>query len=110
MQFFVDLWDQLQDRAKVTEVDANLVGEMTYGEVKDCTSSAVGSEEEGSVFDVTIDNFQRLLKKSESLLIEGVKSSFQISFRQYFNKPQWATVGIEPVPGKSRTLEISKIH
>lgn len=93
----------MQYRAKSTEVDANLVGEMTYGEVKDCTSNAVGSEEEGSVFDVTIDNFERLLKKSESLLIEGVKHSFQISFRQYFSKPQWATVGVEPVPSKSMT-------
>ncbi|CAG8972621.1 hypothetical protein HYALB_00005390 [Hymenoscyphus albidus] len=100
-EFFVDLWDQLQNRAKVTEVDANLVGEMTYGEVKDCTSNAVGSEEEGSVFDVTINNFERLQKKSESLLIEAVKYSFQTSFRQYFSKPQWTTVGADSAPTPS---------
>jgi hypothetical protein len=65
---------------------------MTYNEVKDCTSDAVGSEEEGSVFDVTILGFENIRKRSESLLIQAIKYNFPASFRQYLTKPQWTTI------------------
>ncbi|TVY68690.1 RAD50-interacting protein, partial [Lachnellula suecica] len=92
-EFFVGLWNQLQGRAKVTSSTDVLVGSMSYSEVKDVTSTAMGSDGEGSVFDVTINNYTRLTKKTEKLIIQAIQHAFPTSFRAYFNKPEWTTVG-----------------
>lgn len=72
---------------------------MSYTEVKDVTSNAVGSEESGSLFDVTIENYERIMNKAESLLQEAVKYSFPTTFKQYLTKSQWTTIGELPSPG-----------
>ncbi|KAH8661474.1 RINT-1 family protein [Tricladium varicosporioides] len=100
-EFFVDLWDQLQDRAKVTDVEENLAGSMTYTEVKDCTSGAVGSENEGSVFDVTIESYERIKKRAESLITQAISHAFPAQFKEYLRKPQWTTVGDESTSGSA---------
>ena len=69
---------------------------MSYKDVKGATSAAVGSDDEGSVWDVTINGFQGLRDRAEVLIIQAVKSNLPISFRNYFSKPQWTTVGDEP--------------
>lgn len=107
MQFFVDLWDQLQDRAKVTDVEDNLAGTMTYNEVKDCTSGAVGSENEGSVFDVTIESYERVKKRAESLITQAISHAFPTQFREYLRKPQWTTVGDESTSGSAAYLVVT---
>jgi len=66
---------------------------MTYTEVKDVTSDAVGSQDTGSVFDVTIHGFERIRDKAESLIIQAIKYDFPTSFKQYLTKPQWTTIG-----------------
>ena len=86
------MWDQLQERAKTTHTNGNLAGSMSYTAVKESTSSAVGSEDEGSVFDVTIDGFERLRGRAEGLIIQAMKYAFPSEFRQYLTKPQWTTV------------------
>jgi hypothetical protein len=92
----VDLWDQLQDRAKTTDTTDNLAGDMSYKEVKGATSAAVGSDDEGSVWDVTINGFQGLRDRAEHLTIEAIKSNFPTSFKHYFTQPQWTTIGDDP--------------
>jgi hypothetical protein len=110
-QFFVDLWEQLQERARITGADDKLVGSMSYTEVKDCTSGAVGSEDEGSIFDVTIQGYQRLTKRAESLIIQSIKYGFPTSFRAYLTKPEWTTVG-DDTSGKlsMRRMSILKLN
>jgi hypothetical protein len=78
---------------------------MTHNEVKDCTSDAVGSEEEGSVFDVTILGFEKVRKRSESLLIQAIKYDFPATFRQYLTKPQWQTIA--DIQAASKTFKQS---
>jgi hypothetical protein len=68
---------------------------MSFTEVKDSTSTAVGSEDEGSVFDVTIAGYSRLRSRAEDLLIGSLKHSFPVSLRYYLSKAQWTTVGDE---------------
>jgi hypothetical protein len=46
MDFFVDLWDELQDRAKTTPTDDNLAGPISYSDVKGATSTEVGTNSE----------------------------------------------------------------
>jgi hypothetical protein len=66
---------------------------MSYTEVKDATSDAVGSEEEGSVFDKTIETYNSLRSKAEELIISSLRRSFPVNFKQYISKPQWTTIG-----------------
>lgn len=72
---------------------------MSYTEVKDCTSEAVGSQDEGSVFDVTIENYERLRNKAEKLLTQAISHASPTTFKQYLSKPQWTTIGDEPASG-----------
>ncbi|PBP20860.1 RINT-1 family protein [Diplocarpon rosae] len=92
-EFFVCLWEELQDRAKDTDGKSKLAGSMTYTEVKESTSDAMGSESEGSVFDKTIESFEKLRESAESSITQAVKYGFPASFKQYITRPQWSTVG-----------------
>lgn len=91
----------MQQRAKTTNIDSNLAGSMSYTEVKDVTSDAVGSEEEGSLFDVTIDNYERVKSRAEALIEQSIKYSFPTTFKQYLTKPQWTTIGDVPKSSQS---------
>lgn len=103
------MWDQLQNRAKITDTSENLAGDMSYKEVKGATSEAVGSDDEGSVWDVTISGFHGLRDRTEALIIQAVKLSLPASFRSYFSKPQWTTVGDEPdITSVSVTSELDQ--
>lgn len=99
------MWEELQQRAKSTSADDNLAGQMTYATVKESTSTAVGSNAVGSVFDTTIEGFSRLQNRALDFLVQAPKSSFPQNFRQYLTTPQWTTVGDE-VPN-SHTLAIT---
>ncbi|KAL2072197.1 hypothetical protein VTL71DRAFT_11540 [Oculimacula yallundae] len=92
-EFFIDLWENLQERAKDTNRNAKLAGELSYKEVRDSTSDAVGSDSEGAVFDKTIETFEKLRETAETYITQAIKYSFPGSFRQYITKPQWCTIG-----------------
>jgi hypothetical protein len=98
LQFFIDLWDELQSRAKTTDINDNLAGTMSYTEVKDSTSTAVGSDAEGSVFDVTIAGFGHLRNRAEDFVLQALNYDFSGSFKHYFTRSQWTTVGDEVAP------------
>lgn len=85
----MELWDQLQSRAQATGAEENLIAEMTFAEVKDCTSEAIGSQEEGSCFDKTIEFFENQRKAAEALIISALKTKFPANFSDYLNKPEW---------------------
>jgi hypothetical protein len=70
---------------------------MTYTEVKDCTSEAVGSQDEGSVFDVAIKDFENLRNKAESLITNALKYKFPANFSHYISKPEWQTIDDAPL-------------
>jgi len=87
------MWEDLQERAKDTDTNAKLAGEMSYNEVRDSTSDAMGSESEGAVFDKTIESYEKLRQMAESYITQAVKYSFPVSFKHYITKPQWCTIG-----------------
>lgn len=91
----MSLWEELQQRAKSTSSDDNLAGQLTYATVKESTSTAVGTDAEGSVFDTTIEGFSRLQNRALDFLMQAPKSSFPQNFRHYLSTPQWTTVGDE---------------
>jgi hypothetical protein len=91
----VDLFAELQRRAQSISIDDNIAGQMSYSDVKEATSNAVGSDDEGSVFDMTIENFTRLQSRALELLIQALKYQFPQNFKLYLTTPLWTTVGDE---------------
>jgi len=87
---------------------------MSYTEVKDVTSNAVGSDTDGSLWDVTIENYERVRQKAEMLLLQAVQYSFPTTFKQYINKPQWTTIGEFPPAGecilRSRRIKANRLQ
>ena len=107
-QFFIALWEQLQIRAKAAEDQTNVAGGMSYGQIKDCTSSAVGTEEDGGVlFDETIDAYTQRREKAKEFLIDALVESHQKAFRPYLQRAQWTTISEDPPSCKSYKLQNS---
>lgn len=99
LKFFVELWEELQKKAKYTALEDNLAGPMSYTDVKNSTSAFVGSDEDGGVFDETITAFQKRRDHSERLMVEAIKYGFPGTLRPYLSKPQWLTVDEEADTG-----------
>jgi hypothetical protein len=99
-QFFVDLWEQLQARAKTTEDQSNLAGGMSYDHVRDRTSSTVGTaDDSGVLFDETIAAYSQRRKRAEEFLSEALIDSHRKAFKAYLHRPQWSTVADDTTPG-----------
>jgi len=92
MEFFVDLWNELQKRARSTNTDSNLAGPKSFSDVRNSTSASMGSNEDGCLFDETIASFRNRKQHAEHLLIEALQSSLPSLLRSYVNKSQWLTV------------------
>ncbi|RDW63962.1 hypothetical protein BP5796_10464 [Coleophoma crateriformis] len=105
-EFFITLWNELQARARQTEVNDSVAGPMTLGDVKDVISSSLGSDEDGGgMFDESVATFKSLRSKAEQLIIQAIKYAYPTSLRPYFHKPQWTTITSEPV--SMETLNIT---
>ncbi|KAI9731424.1 MAG: hypothetical protein M1818_007814 [Claussenomyces sp. TS43310] len=94
--FFIDLWTELQTRARKTDVDDNLAGPMSFTDVRNSTSASVGSEEDGGLFDETTAAFRKRRDHAERLMVEALKHGWPNALRPYFHKPQWLTVDSDP--------------
>lgn len=93
LQFFVTLWDELQTRAKKTSDPANLAGGMSYEQVKDRTSSAVGSDDDGgALFDETIAAFGNRRRTALDFLVAALVDSHRQAFAPYIAKAQWTSI------------------
>ncbi|KAK1753102.1 RINT1-like protein [Echria macrotheca] len=96
-EFFITLWEQLQARAKASENQNNLAGGMSYDHVKDRTSAAVGSEDDGGIlFDETIAAYSARRKRAEEFLGEALIDTHRKAFRAYIQRPQWTTIADDP--------------
>ncbi len=90
--FFVDLWNELQVRAKRSGSDDNLAERMSYDEVRSSTSAAVGSGGDGGLFDETIASFKRRRDHAERLMTESIKYALGQALRGYVQRPNWLVV------------------
>jgi hypothetical protein len=100
-EFFVTLWEQLQTRAKEREDQGNLAGGMTYEQVKDRTSSAVGSEgDEGVLFDETIAAYRLRRQRAQDFLVDALVESHHKDFSAYLKRPSWTIINADPSASK----------
>ncbi|KAI1088504.1 TIP-1 family-domain-containing protein [Rostrohypoxylon terebratum] len=92
-EIFVSLWDELQSRAKRSDRGGNIASGMSYENVKDKTSSTVGSDDDGGIlFDETIAAYTNHRKNAEEYLVSALNDSHQKAFRPYVAKTHWTTI------------------
>lgn len=77
----------------VVDGNSKLVGDMTFNDIRELTSDALGTGSAGSLFDKSIGLFEELRENAESYMTQAIKYSFPTSFKMYLTRPQWSTIG-----------------
>lgn len=80
MQFFLDIWEGLQDRAR----QASSIGHRSVADVAERTSKTVESDADGgSLFDETASWYARLRARSEKIIIDTLTSNVRQALFAY---------------------------
>ena len=104
--FFLDLWDELQDRAR-RSTGKNLAGPMSVEDVAERTSSTVGSEvDTGALFDETAGAYRRLRIRTEGVIQDMLIYSLRESFRPYGRINPWSSLSGDSSSSFSLTAEL----
>ncbi|KAK5132871.1 hypothetical protein LTR08_008587 [Meristemomyces frigidus] len=93
--FFLELWDELQDRAQNRDTISSKLGGLQ--EIQQKTSSAVGGDDsigevEGALFDETAAAYYRLRVRSENIIIETLTYNIREALRPYGRVATWASL------------------
>ena len=105
--FFLELWDELQDRARRSTSGQGLAGPMSVEDVADRTSSAVGSEEDsGALFDETAGAYRRLRVRTEGIIQDILIHSGREALRPYARINPWSSLASDPSQ-KSSSLALT---
>lgn len=102
--FFIELWDELQDRARRNASTNNLAGPMSVEHVAERTSSAVGSDADtGGLFDETAGAFRKLRLRTEDVLQDRLIATVRETLRPYGRINPWSSLS-SPGVGTSFAL------
>jgi hypothetical protein len=89
-KFFLELWEQLQSGPQSSTAKS---GSMSFDEVKDRTSSAMGGGDDGGVFDEMITAYSHRRRAAQDLLVSALAESHSKPFTTYGRRAQFTTVG-----------------
>ncbi|KAI4591818.1 hypothetical protein KJ359_012199 [Pestalotiopsis sp. 9143b] len=107
--FFMLLWEELKVRVRQVDDQTNVVGGMSYDQVKDRTSSEIDSIANGSIFDETVKFYSKRRDRAQAFLVDALANSHQTVFRPYLSKAQWSIVNVESDPSQySITAELDE--
>ncbi|MCJ1311402.1 RAD50-interacting protein 1 [Agyrium rufum] len=97
--FFLDLWDELQTRARKKQgQSSSIAGTMSVEDVAGRTSNVVGTDEDsGALFDETANAYRKLRIRSEGVIQTHLVSSLRDSLRPYSRINPWSSIGTEGV-------------
>ncbi|APA14121.1 hypothetical protein sscle_12g088910 [Sclerotinia sclerotiorum 1980 UF-70] len=90
--FFVELYFQLDDRARNVHPESAIAGPITCSQLQLSTSLKLGTGE-GTIFDTAIHGFKKIRSNAGDLLQRAIKYPIPADFRAYFTQAQWTTVG-----------------
>ena len=103
--FFLELWDELQDRARRNTNNKNLAGPLSVEDVAERTSSSVGSHEDsGALFDETAGAYKRLRIRTEGILQDTLIHSMRDSLRAYSRINPWSSLSADAISPASLNL------
>ncbi|MCJ1449538.1 MAG: hypothetical protein MMC23_010058 [Stictis urceolatum] len=105
--FFLELWDELQYRARNNVQDGRkVIKDMTVEAIAEITSSNVGSDAiTGALFDETSSAYRRLRVRAEEVIIETISYSVREGLKLYCRINPWSSISPELGP-MSITAEI----
>ena len=91
--FFVELWDELQYRAKHRDT-GHLGGDLTVAHVAGRTSNTItdDDDETGGLFDETSSAYRRLRIRTESVLIDTLSQTVRDALRPYARSSAWSSI------------------
>jgi len=108
--FFLELWDELQDRARQNSGTSRPVaGSMSASEVASRTSAAVvdDTDDNGALFDETAATYRRLRLRSEDIIVETISTSVRTSLRPYSKLSMWSSLSSsEDLSSLTNTAEL----
>ncbi|KAI4122045.1 MAG: hypothetical protein LQ338_006030 [Usnochroma carphineum] len=97
--FFLELWEELQDRARTNSQRGGTVGgNISVGHVADKTSAAVGSNGDGeggggeALFDETAGAYRRLRVRAEGIMTEHFVQNVRDSLKAYGRVNAWSAL------------------
>ncbi|KAI9707564.1 MAG: hypothetical protein M1836_000525 [Candelina mexicana] len=95
--FFLELWEELQDRAKARRnTGRNVAGPMTVEDVAERTSSSVGSHDDsGALFDETAGAYKRLRIRSEGIIVDLLTHNNREALKPYSRINPWSSLSYE---------------
>lgn len=96
--FFLELWEELQDRAgNRNQISTNL---GSLQEIQSKTSSTLGqTSSSGALFDETAEAYRRLRVRSESIIVETLTYNIRESLRPYTQINNWAALSSSTAGG-----------
>lgn len=103
--FFLELWDELQDRARRNTSNKNLAGPLSVEDVAERTSSSVGSHEDsGALFDETAGAYKRLRIRTEGIMQDTLIHNMRDSLRSYSRINPWSSLSADAISPASLNL------
>ncbi|KAK5173147.1 uncharacterized protein LTR77_003269 [Saxophila tyrrhenica] len=100
--FFLELWDELQDRVKNRKQVSRNLGALQ--DIKDKTSAAVGGDEsdgglQGALFDETAASYKKVRVKTESIIVDTLTYNIREALRPYTRISTWASLSATTAGG-----------
>lgn len=103
--FFLELWDELQDRASNRDQISRNLGSLQ--EIQSKTSAAVGQDgnlggaatQGGALFDETAEAYRRLRVRSESIIVETLTYNIRQALGPYTRISTWASLSASSAGG-----------
>jgi len=110
--FFLELWDELQDRARRNTGAGGTVGrDLKVQDVAAKTSSTIKNEESdgGALFDETATVYRRLRERSEAEIIRALDTNVRNALRSYTRTSSWASLSNTDSTTSSHTASLDSV-